>query len=467
MLPHLVSFSKRKPDSKVPRWSVALGGAGTPATSNLRMYLSHAQLPRMILGCNIPRMPEEGHKTHRNVLSVRAEDWRKLTEMNVISSPDFDKQISEFIRAHIPSHDLHVIDPDVESGDRLTLPSPVFRVAETIVGRPSDMYRVSRWVTEFPLATLQRVMHLAFPHTQEWSLSPLMADPDQEIVSCVTWDRRNSDSTVDSAVAVMMQPPWIASAMDLECFVNCKRLPRPSATSVNTDDEAEYNSSERMWAKIWDLCARRNCHYFVVTTYWGWAFGAFSLGKTRGFVTSVKHWDTHSPSILEYLTFWFASAMQISGGWEMPKVAEAVFDVNLGIEDVALPPDPYVPLHSPAPSESAWEAGAQENADATDAEEVAVLLLSPAGLHNAPMLPWTDELAARLAENVMNWQQNGTPYHIWGLPPSAHTAPSEVSTAITESSATSVFTDPGGRRTGGNWLTERPIDETRAHQLAI
>lgn len=67
-------------------------------------------------------------------------------------------------------------------------------------------------------------MHLVFPHTQDWSFSPVMPDPDDDIVNCVTWDRRNPDRSVDSAIAVMMQPPWIASAADLESFVSCERV---------------------------------------------------------------------------------------------------------------------------------------------------------------------------------------------------------------------------------------------------
>ncbi|KAI0695894.1 hypothetical protein BC835DRAFT_1272766 [Cytidiella melzeri] len=290
-----------------------LGGAGTPGTSNLKLYLTQAQLPAMILGRDAPRVPTDGHKTHRNALSVCAEEWRKLTEMSLIPNTILDDHASEFIQMYIPSHDLRVADPDEDTGDRLTVPCSLFRIHDTIIGRPSDMHRVSRWVTEFPLATLQRVLHLVFPHTQEWSFGAVMADPDDDIVSCVTWDRRNADRSADSAVAVMMQPPWIASAADLDSFVHCRR--------PNGDEtEVEYNGKERMWAKLWDTCARRNCHYFVVTTYWGWVFGAFSRGRTRGFVTSVKPYNACSPTIIEFLTFWFASAMQISGGWVVPEV---------------------------------------------------------------------------------------------------------------------------------------------------
>ncbi|KAI0818596.1 hypothetical protein BC629DRAFT_1463079 [Irpex lacteus] len=457
MFPHLASFSKHKPNSKIPRWTVTLKGAGTPGTTNLRLYVTRAELPQMDLGCNVPRMPDEGHKSHRNVLSVCPEDWRKLTEMSEISGPEFDYQVTKFIRANIPSHDLHVSDPDIESGERLTVPCTIFRCAEVFIGRPSDVHSVSKWVAEYPLATLQRVMHLVFPCTQEWSFSPVMADPDHEIVSCVTWDRRNPDSTVNSAVAVMIQPPWIASAGDLECFSNCKRLPNPQKHSGTVGGKTEYNSSERMWAKIWDFCARRNCHYFVVTTYWGWIFGAFSRGRSRGFVTSVKSYTTISPSILEHLVFWFASAMQISGAWEIPEIAEAVFDVNLGIEEAILAKEPHVSLTSPTPSESAWGG---DYFDEADAKEVDRLLLSP-------KLAPTGGTFSRLTESIMKWQQYGTPYDVWGLPPSVCMTPSEGSSSETESSGYVCIHRSRGHHVGGDWLTGGPVEVTNHHRLSI
>lgn len=95
MFSHLASISKRKPDAHIPRWTIILAGAGTPATSNLRMYIAQAQLPPMVLGRDVPRVPTDGHKTHRNTLSVRVEEWRKLAQMTVIPCSEFDDHASE------------------------------------------------------------------------------------------------------------------------------------------------------------------------------------------------------------------------------------------------------------------------------------------------------------------------------------------------------------------------------------
>jgi hypothetical protein len=94
MFSHLVSFSRRKPDTILPRWTSVLTGDGVSGTSNLRMYLSFAMLPPMQLAMGRMRdIPADGHKTHRNTLSVCAEDWRKLTEMTTIPDTEFVSRV--------------------------------------------------------------------------------------------------------------------------------------------------------------------------------------------------------------------------------------------------------------------------------------------------------------------------------------------------------------------------------------
>jgi hypothetical protein len=45
---------------------------------NLRVYLSRAVLPQMVLGIRAPGLPPAEHKTHANNLTVRPEPYRKL-----------------------------------------------------------------------------------------------------------------------------------------------------------------------------------------------------------------------------------------------------------------------------------------------------------------------------------------------------------------------------------------------------
>lgn len=36
---------------------------------------------------------------------------------------------------------------------------------------------------------------------------------------------------------------------------------------------------ERLWAKVYDGCTQNHAHFFVITTYREWVFGAFSKGQ--------------------------------------------------------------------------------------------------------------------------------------------------------------------------------------------
>lgn len=68
-------------------------------------------------------------------------------------------RLHKVIQMYIPSHDLGICDPDQDSGERLTVPClPVFQIADTIIGRPTDMFRcVSPSHSQYRLADLTLV----------------------------------------------------------------------------------------------------------------------------------------------------------------------------------------------------------------------------------------------------------------------------------------------------------------------
>ncbi|PSR74908.1 hypothetical protein PHLCEN_2v9442 [Hermanssonia centrifuga] len=206
-----------------------------PGTKDLRRYMQLTALPAMIAGPGAPPMPPRGHTTHRNNLSVRAEDWRRLESMLALNRHWVNNEVIKY----------------EVTGDRITVPCPeYFSVPELILGRPSNLSQVCRWVIDYPLTTLQRVIHLSFPQTKAWSFSSIAPDVDEDLVACVTWDRITEEKTVQSAVAVMIQPPWIASLKDLERFVACSTLRRVDRNYEPDSPENTYKNKERMWAKV-------------------------------------------------------------------------------------------------------------------------------------------------------------------------------------------------------------------------
>ena len=47
------------------------------------------------------------------------------------------------------------------------------------------------------------------------------------------------------------------------------------------------------------------------------------------FVSSLYDFDSHSPTIVECLLFWLASAMGLPGGWKIPEVgSETVYSTQ-------------------------------------------------------------------------------------------------------------------------------------------
>lgn len=81
-----------------------------------------------------------------------------------------------------------------------------------------------RWVIEYPLATVQRIMHVAFPETTEWGFSEPFDDVDDHFFRGMTWHLVDNGILVESTVAVLVQPPWIVSYQDLEHFVSCNEV---------------------------------------------------------------------------------------------------------------------------------------------------------------------------------------------------------------------------------------------------
>jgi hypothetical protein len=88
-------------------------------------------------------------------------------------------------------------------------------------------------MNQFPLTTIERVMHLSFPETLEWRFeTDNQEDVDADIFDYCLWTLPNSDPTPDPeiqkrGVVIAFQPPWILSTKDIEAFVNCNTVSHP------------------------------------------------------------------------------------------------------------------------------------------------------------------------------------------------------------------------------------------------
>lgn len=87
--------------------------------------------------------------------------------------------------------------------------------------------RVAKWVAEYPLETVQRIMHLLFPITADYSFdSENRMEVDEEIFRHITWSptATMTPSVDKQSITVVIQPPWILSPKDLELFATCRSV---------------------------------------------------------------------------------------------------------------------------------------------------------------------------------------------------------------------------------------------------
>ncbi|KAI0928796.1 hypothetical protein AcW2_004685 [Taiwanofungus camphoratus] len=392
-------------------WEKVQAVLSSPATKNLRWYLSQATLPTMSLNVSAPPMPPLGHKSHENTLSVIPNEYRVLEVMHCIKDPFFTETVLEFLDDHVPSHPLDADNEDESTGEAISIPCyPQYNITRKSLGKPANAARVAKWVAEYPLETVQRIMHLLFPITANYSFdSENRMEVDEEIFRHITWSPTATvtPSVDKQSITVVIQPPWILSPKDLELFATCRSLPRESLPDGHPP-ALRYVSKERLWAKLWDVCFRRKSHWFVVTTYWGWVFGAFSKGWTRGFVSDVKTSDQKRPTVAECLVYWFGSAVGIPGGWEIPEVPEPVDSIGLEVRS-SIPPPPRRRI-SVAPSNSEWDINSDaymSDADtAVNDDEEVIRILIPTGEHTVPSLPIKNPYAPKqdATIKIRQWQ---------------------------------------------------------------
>ncbi|TFK76471.1 hypothetical protein BDN72DRAFT_237532 [Pluteus cervinus] len=362
----------------------------------------------MSVNRQVVRFPPSGHKSHLNHLSVRSETWRRLENIHWFNESMLEQEIATWIDKNVPETPLGVQDSDDLTGERLSIPcAPWFHIAGNIERRPADIMRLAPWLDNLPLMTAQRMMHLVIPESQEWGFTLSHEDEvDKQIFQHFLWSRpipeeelEEGRDRTEGSMIVAFQPPWILSDDDFTEFVNCKTFP-PCYIYGNAFSTT-LDSKERLWAKIWDLCVRRNTHWFVITTYNQWAFGVFSAGWTSVFISTIYPFDLHGPTILECLVYWVASAMHIPGAGELPQVPEPIAHRR----PVLMHPTP-VDIITPADSESNWDG--KSDAIMTSAGAVGSIsgAISDAGLPglNAPI-----HRCAPFLEKVQDWVHDASP----------------------------------------------------------
>ena len=61
--------------------------------SNMSAYVAEATLPPLVVSVVAPEMPPEGHKSHRNNLTIRPERYRTLKRMSTIDDENLVQSV--------------------------------------------------------------------------------------------------------------------------------------------------------------------------------------------------------------------------------------------------------------------------------------------------------------------------------------------------------------------------------------
>jgi len=201
---------------------------------------------------------------------------------------------------------------------------------------PESLTHILQWVEKVPLVNVQFALQFLYPSTRTWAFfkgpethsNPANGDlrnPDSSIFGYFKW-APIAEPQSQGSVIVAIQPWWILSDEDLKEFVAPDSF--PACYGHGRAYPQPLRSKFRVWAKIWDTCALQGSHWFALTNYKKWVFGVFSPGYSIAFVSQVFDHDKVGPSIVECLTFWVASAMELPATFERTKVPESISYLN-------------------------------------------------------------------------------------------------------------------------------------------
>ncbi|CAE6459086.1 unnamed protein product [Rhizoctonia solani] len=401
------------------------------ATQNLALYCASATLEALPAGDYAPPLPDNNeHGNNKFTLTATVEPWRKLTYINMWQMDKFDEatQYAFSNTMNVPTWDLRVPEFDPVTRSMTTMAGGrQFITPPNYLPFPEGVQGIREWVYHLPLRTAERVMALVNRNFDSWCLdinqashqfshlyasctwgprldraipgsaltsrrvmpnllfvvqSPWLLNPFSHLYASCTWgprlDRAISGSTLTSRrvmpnLLFVVQSPWLLNPRDFRMF--CERsmyrhyAKKDPKTGKVKATELDY--VDKLWATIYDDCVRGGTHYFVLTTYNEWAFGAFSRGWTTAWVTPPKPYNAGcptvpGPTILQSILFWMHSAQHFYfasyGLARSPSFAEE----ESGLPTPTTPTSKHSPPPSLTPSESELDLASETDDDTLD-----------------------------------------------------------------------------------------------------
>ncbi|KAF8710595.1 hypothetical protein RHS03_02284, partial [Rhizoctonia solani] len=302
------------------------------ATQNLALYCASAILPDLPAGDYAPPLPDTNEQSGSNkyTLAATVEPWRKLTYINMWQQEKFDEATQHAFAntMNVPTWDLRVPEFDPETRSIATMAGGrQFVTPPNHLPFPEGVQGIREWVYHLPLRTAERVMNLVNRNAESWCLDINQASIQfSHLYASCAWGPRLERVTPGSTstsrhvmpnLLFIIQSPWLLNSKDFRIFCERSMYRHYAKKDPKTGkvEATELDYVDKLWASIYDDCVRGGTHYFILTTYNEWAFGAFSRGWTTAWVTPPKPYNAGSPSVpgptvLQSILFWMHSARQ-------------------------------------------------------------------------------------------------------------------------------------------------------------
>ena len=147
----------------------------------------------------------------------------------------------------VPDHPLKEGDYDSETGNGISIPcNPAFDIPQPPIHPPTNLDwcdpspvahssdpipdasppSFANWLVYLPLKTVERVMHIVHPKSQQCTFVHQNGDMDDAHFKYYAWELApyipSTSGCRETTTIVMAMPPWTLTPTDLQCFSACK-----------------------------------------------------------------------------------------------------------------------------------------------------------------------------------------------------------------------------------------------------
>ncbi|GJJ16081.1 hypothetical protein Clacol_010360 [Clathrus columnatus] len=298
--------------------------------ANLRAYLHAARVVRPKLAKGLPPVCKTRHEritpSDAFLLSVEPDSRCRLRGMTLLEHNKINRRIVAFLTylgfavmdEFVPSKPVMEVE-DAATRIRTAnfhIPAPGFLIYSKQLPSINNVMTLAQHTLQL-LETSERVLNAVWPKESQGHIftipteSSVIPTADSDICVPIYYTKvrerdlvRMNEPMVKMVVLVI--PPWALAGADFYEFINANSFPDFKMNPDGT--RPTYTRAQKIWAQIYDCCTAKNSPFFAITTFGNWLLD----GQTLSITPIISHSD-FNPSILEWVTYWVASSINVPG----------------------------------------------------------------------------------------------------------------------------------------------------------